>query len=320
VDENDGNVNPLSKGQDEHIDSGGVSSLIALVPIVFLFGLVLFLFHMKSKAAGAVLNSEDDMLIVGTGDHPRSYHEGLYHFTQAGTRYLSTNCEYCRDTRMYGLMNSTTSNLSRDYKPRKIHVVGESDSILSRSTGHSKDGGSDDVDSVLGPYGAGPLAHIGRKYGDVHVCSSATCELCEQRRQEGLQFPPKGTPPSPQLLLPPKQVQTVLVEEDNNAIVVKGDPIGSFHDGRYHFTETGTRYLSTNCERCSETQKDVLFNLLWAEFENTAPMSTSSFPQVAAESESILSIGELMPSSKDSGSDDDGSILGPYGGPLGHLG
>jgi hypothetical protein len=189
---NDGNVNPLSKGQDEHIDSGGVISLIALVPIVFIFGLLFLLFHMKSKSAGAILLEEDYVLIVGTGDHPRSYHDGHYHFTQTGTRYLSTNCDFCNDTRMYGFVNYTDLGLSRDYNSRISHVVGESDSVST------KDSGLTDVDSVLGPYCGGPLSLLGRKHGDVHICNSATCELCEQRRQDGLQFSPTGTsPPRP---------------------------------------------------------------------------------------------------------------------------
>ena len=81
------------------------------------------------------------------------------------------------------------------YKSRRAHVVGEEDSIFSGWTGYTKGGGSDDGSrrEALEP-------HLGRAHGDVHVCSSATCEVCERRRQQGLQFIPTGAPPRPQTL------------------------------------------------------------------------------------------------------------------------
>ena len=65
------------------------------------------------------------------------------------------------------------------YERRNVHVVGEADSIFSGWTGYTKNGQSgDDMD-----------AH----HGDVHKCSSATCEVCEQRRQQGIQFIPTSS-------------------------------------------------------------------------------------------------------------------------------
>jgi hypothetical protein len=96
-------------------------------------------------------------------------------------------------------LETTGSSPSREYNTRKTHVVGETDSIFSGWTGYSKEGGSGDDDSILGPYG-GPTGRLGRQHGDVHVCSSATCEVCEKRRQEGLAFVPTSSPPRPQVL------------------------------------------------------------------------------------------------------------------------
>ena len=89
--------------------------------------------------------------------------------------------------------DSTTDD--SPYKSRRAHVVGEEDSIFSGWTGYTKGGGSDD-----GSRREGFEPHLGRAHGDVHVCSSATCEVCERRRQQGLQFIPTGAPPRPQTL------------------------------------------------------------------------------------------------------------------------
>jgi hypothetical protein len=94
-------------------------------------------------------------------------------------------------------LDTEGSSPSRDYNTRKTHVVGESDSIFSGWTGYSKEEADDD--SILGPYG-GAKGRLGRQHGDVHVCSSATCEVCEKRRQEGLAFVPTSSPPRPQVL------------------------------------------------------------------------------------------------------------------------
>lgn len=85
----------------------------------------------------------------------------------------------------------TASNPSHDgaYEPRNVHVVGEADSIFSGWTGYTPhQRGEEDM--------AGLNAH---ERGDVHMCSSATCEVCERRRQQGIQFIPTGSPKRPQI-------------------------------------------------------------------------------------------------------------------------
>jgi hypothetical protein len=67
-----------------------------------------------------------------------------------------------------------------NYESRNVHVVGETDSLYSGWTGYTKNGRSgEDADGYN---------------GDVHKCSSATCEVCEQRRQQGVQFIPTSIP------------------------------------------------------------------------------------------------------------------------------
>jgi hypothetical protein len=72
---------------------------------------------------------------------------------------------------------------------RQAHIVNEDDSIFSGLTSHGagKSGrtGLDPPSSLLAtrPY-----------QRDVHVCTSATCEVCENRRQSGLQFIPAVMP------------------------------------------------------------------------------------------------------------------------------
>jgi len=66
---------------------------------------------------------------------------------------------------------------SGDASPRAAHVVGEADSVYSGWTGYTADGASGG--GANGNLGEG---HLGQ---DVHICSSATCEICEQRRQTG---------------------------------------------------------------------------------------------------------------------------------------
>lgn len=82
---------------------------------------------------------------------------------------------------------TTGSNPSGDegYETRNVHVVGEADSIFSGWTGytqHNKSGeGTDGLES------------------NVHKCSSATCEVCEARRQQGIQFIPTHSPARPHI-------------------------------------------------------------------------------------------------------------------------
>jgi len=78
-----------------------------------------------------------------------------------------------------------------DTEGRRVHVVGESDSVMSGWTGYSVDD-----DSVCPE--ADQSGKLGHTMGDVHMCSSATCEICERRRQMGVTFVKTSAPPMPE--------------------------------------------------------------------------------------------------------------------------
>jgi hypothetical protein len=81
---------------------------------------------------------------------------------------------------------ASSPSLDGDYEARNVHVVGETDSIFSGWTGYTaREKSAEEMDMY--------------DKGDVHKCSSATCEVCEQRRQQGIQFIPTGSPIRPQL-------------------------------------------------------------------------------------------------------------------------
>ena len=71
---------------------------------------------------------------------------------------------------------------------RLARVVGEDDSIQTGWTGGATDAYFANTESRP-------------SHQDVHICSSATCEVCERNRQSGVQFIPSGTnmthPPMP---------------------------------------------------------------------------------------------------------------------------
>lgn len=81
----------------------------------------------------------------------------------------------------------------QSYNRRTEHIVGEADSIFSGWTGYTpKKEGEIRRDNLR----AGMNAH---ERGDVHKCSSATCEVCERRRQQGIKFIATGSPVRPQI-------------------------------------------------------------------------------------------------------------------------
>lgn len=80
----------------------------------------------------------------------------------------------------------------RQYHSRDAHVIGENDSIFSDWTGYTGKrpmyGGYDNG------VNNGRLGHVST---DVHHCSSATCEVCELKRQQGVNFIATSNPSHP---------------------------------------------------------------------------------------------------------------------------
>jgi hypothetical protein len=100
----------------------------------------------------------------------------------------------------------SASQPSHDYSPRNAHIVGEEDSIFSGWTGYpGKDAFNDDQSE-------GVEGILGVRHGDVHVCASATCEACEKKRRQGLQFMPTGSPLRP-LGLPSDAARDYVAED-----------------------------------------------------------------------------------------------------------
>ena len=137
------------------------------IPILLVLASLLFLGKKKVKRKLVTKNEfawamYDDVLI-GTGDHPNSFHEGMYHYSQYGVRYLSTNCKTCIETKRNGFFTdedletiSEESVETADHSTyRKKHFVNASSTDLG--TKHS---------SI-----------------DVHQCTSARCQICMYKPQ-----------------------------------------------------------------------------------------------------------------------------------------
>ena len=137
------------------------------IPILLVLASLLFLGKKRVKRRLVTKNqfawAMYDDVMIGTGDHPSSFHEGMYHYSQYGIRYLSTNCKTCIETKRNGFFTAddleTISEESVDTSDlstyRKRHLVNASSTDLGAK--HS---------SI-----------------DVHQCSSARCHICMYRPQ-----------------------------------------------------------------------------------------------------------------------------------------
>lgn len=103
---------------------------------------------------------------------------------------------YLKDDFDGSVHNSSDGGLSSPVSltDRKHHVLGEDDSLLSGWTGISRDPNRyhEDEGPRLRSFNELDVPSDRHVHGDVHVCSSATCEICERRRQAGVQFVPTG--------------------------------------------------------------------------------------------------------------------------------
>jgi len=142
------------------VQGGGQGLLVLIgvgVPIVTALALLAFVVARKKRetmtesAYATMMNS--DYVLVGTGDPPGSFHEGLYHYMHRGkTRYLSTRCESCLETRRNSFY--TDANLGTILEDREY----DEEIFVTRAS--SKD--------------------LGKKTStmDVRRCKSTTCDRC----------------------------------------------------------------------------------------------------------------------------------------------
>ena len=163
----------------------------AAIPIAFLLGLSYLLAKRKKRRAmtPAQLALEEDYILVGTGDPPRHFHEGMYHYTRSGARYLSTNCPDCHETRKLGF--STDGDLptiaeGRLYDPRFGRRHGPRDDDIS---GDLSEVSSYDASTYRKLYHVPPSeGNLGVKHSsiDVHQCTSTTCRICSYRPKDAI--------------------------------------------------------------------------------------------------------------------------------------
>lgn len=99
----------------------------------------------SNAMAAAGLQDDDDSL-----DPPGSFHQGYYHYTKDGVRYLSPHCSTCRETERQLAFGSGLETIAEG------EVYGEGGLVQA----NSRDIGGQ---------------HSGM---NVHHCSSATCKLC----------------------------------------------------------------------------------------------------------------------------------------------
>ena len=86
---------------------------------------------------------------------------------------------------------SEGTGLEREYETRDIHIIGEGDSVISHWTGFT--GRSQQPSDSFERDGL-----MRGRSTDVHQCSSATCEICDKKRQAGVHFVKTHSPTVPQ--------------------------------------------------------------------------------------------------------------------------
>lgn len=155
------------------------------VPLLILMALALFVARNKARreamTSGQLLALEQSNrdVLVGTGDPPRSFHEGMYHYTRHGARYLSTNCPDCIATKRNGYFTDSDLDTIQEGNFESFEeislvatsAIGKEDSEHDPS-GHRKRNLVQASDTALG---------VKHSSIDVHQCTSSTCPICTYR-------------------------------------------------------------------------------------------------------------------------------------------
>ncbi|CAJ1908065.1 unnamed protein product [Cylindrotheca closterium] len=167
-------VNQTAGAEDE--DDNVAFVAYAAIPIALLL-LMSYLIKKKRRLLTAGDLDDENYVRVGTGDPPKSFHEGMYHYTRSGARYLSTNCPDCEMTRRLGFTNYDEDDLGalaegRMYDPSR--ASSEDDSDLQ-----SYDGSTFRKMHRVQP--SSNRLSLKHSSIDVHQCTSATCPICKYR-------------------------------------------------------------------------------------------------------------------------------------------
>lgn len=152
------------------------------IPMVMFVLLAAYLAKRRSSIASSEVGHveldemKDSMFfLAGTGDHPNSFHEGLYHYTESGQQYLSTQCEDCINTRRDYFY---AQDCAQRFAKARIGMgtIPEDAPYMSCRSGDESSGVSGSF--IKGqPTESDVLQHLGG-HGHNHKCNSSTCTRC----------------------------------------------------------------------------------------------------------------------------------------------
>jgi len=165
-------------GVEEDEDNDVPLVAYAAIPLIALLLLTYMCKKKRRVLTTGELGDDEDYIRVGTGDPPKCFHEGMYHYTSSGARYLSTNCPDCEMTRRLGFA-SHDSDLpalaeGRDYN-RNTYGSGEDEDM-------SYDGSTFRRIHYVNP--SSNRLSLKHSSIDVHQCTSATCPICKYRPKD----------------------------------------------------------------------------------------------------------------------------------------
>jgi hypothetical protein len=197
----------------------GITTIFAVsIPLIVLLGFAFLMTktrRLRTAMTPVELETGGQGVLVGTGDPPRSFHEGLYHYTRGGSRYISTNCYICEETRMRGF-----------FTDGDLPTITEGclfDPHCASSERESYDDFSLDLEGPVEPEMqliSPSSKNLGGRHSgiDVHQCTSATCNICKFSGDE-VAFVPS----------PKKEKQSTLGKtwrEENDIICDTDDGLG----------------------------------------------------------------------------------------------
>ena len=116
-------------GADDDDDDNVAFVAYAAIPLALLL-LMSYLIKKKRRLLTAGELDDEDYVRVGTGDPPKSFHEGMYHYTRSGARYLSTNCPDCEMTRRLGFANFDDDLPALDFQSLRERLISSGHQFL----------------------------------------------------------------------------------------------------------------------------------------------------------------------------------------------
>lgn len=159
------------------------------VPLLILMALALFVARNKTRREAVITrqllarDNDDEGALVGTGDPPRSFHEGMYHYTRHGARYLSTNCPGCLETKRNGFFTRSDLETIHEGNFESFEEISLMTSSLS-GAGLGPNGSENNLSGHRMRNLVKPTdTALGVKHSsiDVHQCTSSTCPICNYR-------------------------------------------------------------------------------------------------------------------------------------------